>query len=307
MAKLQGAFTALVTPMFEDGSVDYDGWRKLVKFQLESGITGIVPLGTTGETPTLDENAEEEKLIEIAISEVRTYKQKLAEKGEDRDIPVILGAGSNNTKDAVRYVTRAKAMGADYALVVTPYYNKPSDEGIFRHFEEVSKVGIPVIVYNIQGRTGRNISTDLLCRIAELPNIAGVKEASGNISQMMEVIERIARKKPDFSVLSGDDSLTLPLIAAGGDGVVSVVSNLAPALITELVNTALAGDIAAARELHYRLMPFFKAAFVDGNPTSIKYAMNVKGLPAGGVRLPLVEVTDKAKKIIEDALKECDL
>ena len=123
----------------------------------------------------------------------------------------------------------------------------------------------------------------------------------------MEVIERIARKKPDFSVLSGDDSLTLPLIAAGGDGVVSVVSNLAPTLITELVNTALAGDITAARELHYRLMPFFKAAFVDGNPTSIKYAMNVKGLPAGGVRLPLVEVTDKAKKIIEDALKECDL
>ena len=215
MSKLRGAFTALVTPMFEDGSVDYEGWRKLIQIQLENGISGLVPLGTTGETPTLDENAEEEKLIEIVISEVRKYKQKLADEGNPRDIPVILGASSNNTRDAVRYATRAKAMGADYALIVTPYYNKPSDEGIFRHFEEVSKVGIPIIVYNIAGRTGKNISTDLLCRIAELPNVAGVKEASGSISQMMEVIARISRKKPDFSVLSGDDGLTLPMMAAG--------------------------------------------------------------------------------------------
>ena len=307
MSKLRGAFTALVTPMFEDGSVDYEGWRKLIQLQLESGISGLVPLGTTGETPTLDENAEEEKLIEIVISEVRKYKQKLAEEGNPRDIPVILGASSNNTRDAVRYATRAKAMGADYALNVTPYYNKPSDEGIFRHFEEVSKVGIPIIVYNIAGRTGKNISTDLLCRIAELPNIAGVKEASGSISQMMEVIARISRKKPDFSVLSGDDGLTLPMMAAGGDGVVSVVSNVAPELVTEMVTLALNGDFEKAREIHYRLTPFFKAAFIDGNPTSIKYAMNVKGLPAGGLRLPLVEVNDNAKKIIENALKECDL
>ena len=307
MSKLRGAFTALVTPMFEDGSVDYEGWRKLIQLQLEGGITGLVPLGTTSETPTLDENAEEEKLIEIVISEVRKYKQKLAKEGNPRDIPVILGASSNNTRDAVRYATRAKAMGADYALIVTPYYNKPSDEGIFRHFEEVSKVGIPIIVYNIAGRTGKNISTDLLCRIAELPNVAGVKEASGSISQMMEVIARISRKKPDFSVLSGDDGLTLPMMAAGGDGVVSVVSNVAPALVTEMVTLALEGDFEKAREIHYRLTPFFKAAFIDGNPTSIKYAMNVKGLPAGGLRLPLVEVNDNAKKIIENALKECDL
>ncbi|MBP3448891.1 MAG: 4-hydroxy-tetrahydrodipicolinate synthase [Spirochaetaceae bacterium] len=307
MAKLQGAFTALVTPMFEDGSIDYEGWRKLIQLQLEGGISGLVPLGTTGETPTLEESPEEEKLIEIVVSEVRAYKEKLAKEGKSREIPVILGASSNNTKDAVKYVQRAKDMGADYALVVTPYYNKPSDEGIYRHFEAVSKVGLPIIVYNIAGRTGKNISTSLLCRIVELPNIAGVKEASGDINQMMDVVAKISRVKPEFSVLSGDDGLTLPLIAAGGDGVVSVVSNIAPSLVTELVTKALEGKIAEAREIHYRLMPFFKAAFVDGNPTSIKYAMNYKGLPAGGLRLPLVEVTDNAKKIIEDALKQCNL
>lgn len=307
MAKLQGAFTALVTPMFEDGSIDYEGWRKLIQLQLEGGISGLVPLGTTGETPTLEESPEEEKLIEIVVSEVRAYKEKLAKEGKSREIPIILGASSNNTKDAVKYVKRAKEMGADYALVVTPYYNKPSDEGIYRHFEEVSKVGMPIIVYNIAGRTGKNINTNLLCRIVELPNIAGIKEASGDINQMMDVVAKIARVKPEFSVLSGDDALTLPLVAAGGDGVISVVSNIAPALVTELVTKALEGKFADARELHYRLLPFFKAAFVDGNPTSIKYAMNYKGLPAGGLRLPLVEVTENAKKVIVDALKECNL
>lgn len=307
MKKLQGAFTALITPMFEDGEIDYEGWRKLIQFQLEQGISGLVPLGTTGETPTLDETPEEDKLIEIVISEVKAYKEKLASEGKVRDIPVILGCGSNDTSDAVKYVERAKKMGADYALVVSPYYNKPSDEGIFRHFEAVSKIGIPIIVYNIAGRTGKNISTDLLCRIAELPNIAGVKEASGDMNQMIDVIARVARKKPDFCVLSGDDSLTLPLIAAGGDGVISVVSNLAPAIVTELCETCLKGDFEKARDIQYRLMPFFKAAFVDGNPASIKYAMKVKGLPSGGMRLPLVEVHDKAKEIIKKALQECNL
>lgn len=304
MAKLRGAFTALITPMHADGTVDFDGFRTLVRFQLENGISGLVPLGTTAETPTLDERLgeEEDKIIQIVMEEVRSYKQT-----SKRDVPVILGSGSNNTKDAIWYTQRAKDMGADYALVVTPYYNKPSDEGIYRHFEAVSKVGIPIIVYNIMGRTGKNISTDLLCRIAELPNIAGVKEASGDINQMMDVIARIKSVKPDFAVLSGDDGLTLPLIAAGGDGVVSVVSNLVPALITELATAALENNMDKARQIHYRLLPIFKAAFIDGNPTSIKYAMNVKGLPAGGVRLPLVEVHDKAKEIIKDALVKCNL
>ena len=301
MSKLQGSFTAMITPMFSDGAIDYDGFKKNVLFQLEQGIDGILPLGTSGETPTLDED-EEEKLIDIAVPLVHEFNKK-----NGKDVKVILGAGSNNTRDAVRYVKRAKAKGADYALVVTPYYNKPSDEGIFRHFEEVSKVGIPVIVYNIQGRTGKNISTSLLQRIADLPNIAAVKEASGNISQMMEVIEKVVSKHPDFSVLSGDDSLTLPLLAAGGDGVISVVTNLIPALMTELVHKGLEGDFEAARKIHYRLQPFFRAAFCDGNPTSIKYAMNVKGLPAGSLRLPLVEAKPEARATIEQALKDCAL
>ena len=216
MTKLRGTFTALITPMNSDGSVDFDGFRTLVRFQLESGISGLVPLGTTGETPTLDD-FEEKNIIEMVMEEA------------GGKVPVIIGAGSNNTRDAVKYVQRAKDAGADYALVVTPYYNKPTDEGIYRHFAACAEVGLPIIVYNMAARTGKNICTPLLARIAELPNIAGVKEASGDISQMTDVITTIARKKPGFCVLSGDDALNLPLACLGGDGVISVVSNIAPA------------------------------------------------------------------------------
>lgn len=301
MAKFSGAITALVTPMHEDESVDYEGFRALVKRQLEGGIDGILPLGTTAETPTLTED-EEDEIIKIAFEEVRAF-----EKATGKKTYIILGAGSNCTRDAVRYCERAKKAGADAALVVTPYYNKPSQEGIFKHFEACSKVGVPIIVYNIQGRTGTNIATETLLKIAGLPNIAGVKEASGNINQMMDVIAKVKKAYPDFSVISGDDGLTLPLIAAGGDGIFSVVSNLTPDLITKLAHAALDGDLKTAQALHYRLLPFFKAAFVDGNPTSIKYALSVKKMMKPCVRLPLVEVKDSAKKVIEDALKECNL
>ncbi|MDD7270014.1 MAG: 4-hydroxy-tetrahydrodipicolinate synthase, partial [Treponema sp.] len=235
----RGAFTALITPMNSDGSVDFEGFRKNVKHQLAEGIDGLVPLGTTAETPTLDERPgeEEDKIIQIVMEEVRAF-----EKSTGKKIPVILGAGSNNTKDAVAYVERAKKVGADAALVVTPYYNKPSKEGIYQHFAAVAKVGIPIIVYNIAGRTGLNIPTDLLARIAELPNIAGVKEASGSVAQMMEVIGQIKNKKPDFAVLSGDDGLTLPLMAAGGDGIISVASNMIPKLMHELAQACLDSD-----------------------------------------------------------------
>ena len=304
MTKFRGAFTAMITPMFDDGSVDFEGFRKNVKFQLEEGIDGLVPLGTTAETPTLDERpgSEEDKIIAIVKEEVAAFEKKTGKK-----IPIVIGAGSNNTKDAVMYCERAKKAGADAALVVTPYYNKPSKEGIFRHFEAVSKVGVPIIVYNIAGRTGLNIPTDVMVRIAELPNIAGVKEASGSVSQMMEVIGQIKNKKPDFAVLSGDDGLTLPLIAAGGDGIISVASNMIPGLMHELAQACLDGDFKKGREIHYRLAPFFKAEFCDGNPSSIKYAMNLKGLPAGALRLPLVEVTDAAKETIQKAIKDCNL
>lgn len=288
MEKLRGAFTALITPMNGDGSVDYDGFRTLVRFQLESGISGLVPLGTTGETPTLDET-EEDLLIDITMEEV---------KGK---VPVIVGAGSNNTRDAVKYVKRAKQKGADYALVVTPYYNKPNDEGIYRHFAACAEVGIPIIVYNIAGRTGKNISTPLLARIAELPNIAGVKEASGELSQMMDVIATIAAKKPGFTVLSGDDALTVALAAVGGDGVISVLSNIVPARITAMANAAISGDFETARKMHYELLPAFKAAFVETNPVPIKAAMAMKGLPAGTVRLPLCELGKENEPVVRKA------
>jgi len=274
MTKLRGAFTALITPMNADESVDFEGFRRLVRFQLESGISGLVPLGTTGETPTLDED-EEDRLIDIVMSEV---------KGK---VPVILGAGSNCTKDAVKYVKRAKQKGADYALVVTPYYSRPSDEGIYRHFAACDKVGIPIIVYNHGGRTGKNISTAVLARLASLPNIVGVKEASGDMSQMMDVIATVRAIKPGFIVLSGDDALTVPLVALGGDGVISVVSNLAPKEVTGMTEAALSGDYATARTLHFNLLPAFRASNIESNPIPIKAAMNMKGLPAGSLRLPM--------------------
>ncbi|GMO47042.1 MAG: 4-hydroxy-tetrahydrodipicolinate synthase [Treponemataceae bacterium] len=297
MAQLRGAFTALITPMKQNGDVDYDGFSSLVDFQIKQGIDGIVPLGTTGETPTLTED-EEDALAKIAVEK--------AKKGP-RPVPVILGAGSNCTKDAVRYVERAQKLGADYALVVTPYYNKPSDEGVYRHFAEAAKVGIPVIVYNIAGRTGKNISAPLLARIAELPNIAGVKEASGSVAQMMEVIETIVPARPDFAVLSGDDALTLALIGIGGDGIISVVSNAAPAEVAAMTRAALNGDFAAARKIHYKLLPFMQAAFIETNPAPIKWACAKKGLPAGTLRLPLVPVTSASEHIIEGAMRQSGL
>lgn len=301
MIKLKGTYTAMITPMKKNGAVDYEGFRKHIKNQLKAGIDGLVPLCTTSETPTLDED-EEDKMLDIIMEERAAYK-----KATGKNVPIIVGTGSNNTRDAVRYTQRAKEAGADAALVVTPYYNKPSQEGIYRHFAAVSKVGLPILVYNIQGRTGTNIATDTLARIADLPNIIGVKEASGNINQMMDVLAKVKSKHPNFAVLSGDDGLTLPLLSLGGDGVVSVVSNLAPKEVKAMVDAGLKGKFDEARKAHFRLLPIFKAAFVDGNPTSIKYAMNLKGLPAGGVRAPLVEVNANAKKVIKAALQACKL
>jgi 4-hydroxy-tetrahydrodipicolinate synthase len=288
MVNLRGAFTALITPMKDNGAVDYEGFRQLIRFQIEEGIDGLVPIGTTGETPTLDET-EEEELIKIAV-------QEAAGK-----VPLIVGAGSNSTKHAVLYTKRALDLGADAALIVTPYYNKPNDEGLLRHFEAVAEVGLPIVVYNIAGRTGRNISAPLLARIAEIPNIAAVKEASGDINQMGDVINTIRRKRP-FPVLSGDDGLTLPLIALGGDGVISVVSNLFPAAVKKMTALALQGDFAAARELHYQLLPFVKAAFIETNPVPIKRALTLAGLPSGPTRLPLGPISPDNEKILAKEL-----
>ena len=290
MAQFRGAFTALITHMKDTGAVDYEGFRELVKFQIAEGIDGIVPLGTTGETPTLDED-EEDRLIEIAVKEA---------KGK---VPVIIGAGSNDTKHMVIYTERAKRMGADAALVVTPYYNKPNDEGLIRHFQAAAAVGIPIIIYNIASRTGRNIPAPLMEQIAHIPGIAGVKEASGDLNQMGDVIREIAlRKAGGFSVLSGDDSITLPLAALGGDGVISVIANLVPAKVKALTGACLGGRFDEARKLHYELLPLTKAAFVETNPIPIKQALSWAGLPGGPTRLPLGKLSPASEAVLREAM-----
>lgn len=293
MKKIEGALTALITPMTAAGDVDFDKWRELLRFQIEAGIDGLVPIGTTGETPTLTED-EEARLITIAVEEAAGR------------LPVIAGAGSNSTKHAVLYCERAKKLGADGVLVVTPYYNKPNDSGLIRHFEAVAEAGAPLIVYNIASRTGRNIPPPLMERIAEIPNVIGVKEASGDINQMGETLRVITAKKrangEDFIVLSGDDALTLPLMALGGAGVISVISNLVPAQVAALTRAALAGDFAAARAIHFELLPFIHAAFIETNPAPIKYAMALAGKPAGPCRLPLGELSDEHKRLVGNAV-----
>jgi len=298
MADFRGAYTALLTPMKDSGEVDYDGFRRLIEFQMAEGIDGIVPLGTTGENPTLDES-EEEPLIKIAVE---TAGGK---------IPVIVGAGSNDTKHMVLYVERAKRLGADAALVVTPYYNKPNDDGLIRHFQAAAAVGIPIIVYNIASRTGRNIPTPLMEKIAAIPNIAGVKESSGDINQMADVIREIAlpskSKGERFWVLSGDDTMTLPLMALGGEGVISVISNIVPAKVKALCVACASGDYEKARKVHFELLPFIKAAFIETNPVPIKQAANWIGLPAGPVRLPLGKLSPASEAVLKKAVLDLGL
>jgi len=295
MIEFRGAFTALITPMKDSGEVDYDGFRRLVQFQITEGIDGIVPLGTTGENPTLDAD-EEDEIVEIAVKE------------SAGKIKVIVGAGSNDTRHMVKYVERAKKFGADAALVVTPYYNKPNDDGMLRHFEAAANVGIPIIVYNIASRTGKNIPTPLMEKIAQFKNIAGVKESSGDINQMGDVIRDIAMPKKNsadkFYVISGDDSFTLPLISMGGDGVISVVSNLLPAKVKALTKAALEGRFEEARAIHYELLPFMKAAFVETNPVPIKKALSWAGLPAGPARLPLGKMSAANEAILKKTMTD---
>jgi len=299
MKDLSGAFTALVTPMKENGAVDYDGFRRLINFQLEQGIDGLVPLGTTGETPTLDED-EEEKLIRIAVDEV---------KGA---VPLIIGSGSNDTRHMVMYTKRAKDLGADAALVVTPYYNKPNDDGLYRHFEAAAAVGIPIVVYNIASRTGRNIPTPLMEKITAIKGICGVKEASGDLNQMGDVLQTIAMPRKGggdpsanpFYVISGDDSFTLPLISLGGNGVISVISNLVPARVKALTKACLAGDFEEGRKIHFELLPLVKAAFIETNPIPIKAAMSWAGHPVGPTRLPLGKLDSKNEAPLKAAMQK---
>ena len=275
-----GAYTAMVTPFKEDRSLDIDGWCKNIEYQIEQGIDGLVILGTTGETPTL-ENDEQEILIKKTLEITK------------KRIPIIVGTGSNSTSHTIKNTQKAQELGADGALVVTPYYNKPTQEGIYLHFKSLCENSdIPIIVYNIQGRCVQNITTETLKRIAEFPNIKAVKEASGNLLQVMEVVSEI----PHINVLSGDDIMTLPIMTLGGHGVISVVSNLIPKEIKELVSTQ-------NKKLHYKLLPLFRGAFLETNPIPIKTAMNIRGMPAGPFRLPLCSMQDHNIQRLKEILK----
>jgi 4-hydroxy-tetrahydrodipicolinate synthase len=267
----------MITPMKEDGAVDYEGFRRLLRLQIEAGVSGVVPVATTGEAPTLDD-AEWDELVNIAVKETKT-----------KQVLVIPGTGSNSTKHTVERTARAQELGADAALVVTPYYNRPNDAGIEGHFRAAAEVGLPVMIYNVPARTARNIDGSLMAKLARISGIAGVKEASGSITQIAEILFNTASKPKSggFAVLSGDDSLTLPAMALGAGGVVSVVSNLVPEKIVALVKACRSGHFEAAREIHYDLLPLFKTAFLESNPIPIKRAMTLVGLPAGPTRLPL--------------------
>jgi 4-hydroxy-tetrahydrodipicolinate synthase len=272
----KGAIVAIVTP-FKNGQVDENALRELIEFQISNGTDGIVPCGTTGESPTLT-HEEHDKVIEITIDAVK------------KRVPVIAGTGSNSTAEALRLTKHAYEAGADGALLVNPYYNKPTQEGLYQHYKLIAEsVPIPIIPYNIQSRTGINMSPELVARLAKIKNIVGIKEASGSIKQMSDVIGLCG---DDFDVLSGDDLFTLPLMAMGGKGIISVLSNVAPADMAALVDAVEAKDFAKAKKLHHKISPLIDSLFIEVNPVPVKAALSLMGKSQYEVRLPLCKMSD---------------
>jgi len=285
----QGSIVALVTP-FKNGAVDVTKLRELVEMHATHGTDGIVPCGTTGESPTLSHD-EHKRVVEVVIEAARGR------------VAVIAGTGSNSTAEAIDLTAHAKKAGATGALVVNPYYNKPTQEGLYRHFRAVAEaVDIPIILYNIAGRTAVNVETDTLARIArDCPNVVGVKEASGSLDQMTQVILACG---PDFSVLSGDDNITLPLMSVGGRGVISVIANIVPRETAEMTHAALAGDWKLAREIHLRLFPLSRAMFMETNPIPVKEAMAMMGTIEPTFRLPMCRMSDQNRPRLRAILEQ---
>jgi 4-hydroxy-tetrahydrodipicolinate synthase len=287
-----GTGTALVTPFLSDGSLDESALRSLVQRQLDAGINFLVPCGTTGESPTLS-HAEHLRVVEITLE---------VAKGK---VPVLAGAGGYNTAEVIALTRELKSLGADGILSVTPYYNKPTQEGLYQHFKAIaSAVGLPIILYSVQGRTGVNIEPSTVLRLAQIENIVGIKEASGNINQMGAILRQVPE---NFLVLSGDDSLTLPLLALGGHGLISVASNEIPAEMTRLVHAARSGDFAEARRLHHRYLPLMDINFVESNPGPVKAAMAEMGLLQPSWRLPLVPPKPENQERIRAILESLNL
>jgi len=274
---LQGAHTAIVTPFNKNGSVDYVRYRKLIEFQIANGIDGIVPVGTTGESPTLN-NEEHMKVIEETV------------KAVDGRVLVIAGTGANSTAEAVELTRLAKKLGVDATLQVTPYYNKPNQEGLYRHFSTVADIGLPVVLYNVPGRTGREIAIETVARLANHPNVVAVKEAGGKVERVKQTLEVC-----DLEVLSGDDALALPMMRDGAIGVISVASNVVPDVVVSLVHTALEGNWKAAQILHDRYVKLFDSMFIDTNPIPVKAALAMMGKIKEVYRLPLCEMSEADK------------
>jgi 4-hydroxy-tetrahydrodipicolinate synthase len=283
-----GCGTALVTPFKRDGSLDEAGVSRLAKRQIDAGIHFLVPCGTTGESPTLSDD-ERVRVVELVVEQARGR------------VPVLAGAGGYNTEDVIHAAKRMRRAGADGILSVTPYYNKPTPDGLVAHYRAIAEgVELPIIVYNVPGRTGCNVDPATLVRLASIPNIAGVKEASGNIAQICEVCASV----PDhFLVLSGDDALTLPMMAIGGRGIISVASNEIPAEMSRLAELAEQGDFASARQLHNRLMPLLQVNFIESNPIPVKSAMAMLGLLDEIYRLPMVPPRPASREKIGAVLK----
>jgi 4-hydroxy-tetrahydrodipicolinate synthase len=286
--RFTGCGTALVTPFKRDGSLDEAGVSRLARRQIDAGIHFLVPCGTTGECPTLTD-AEQVRIVELVVAEAGGR------------VPVLAGAGGYNTQEVIHAATRMRAAGADGILSVTPYYNKPTPEGLFQHYRAIAEaVDLPIVVYNVPGRTGCNVDPATLVRLATIPNIVAVKEASGNVTQMCEICAAVPH---DFIVLSGDDALTLPLMAIGGRGIVSVASNEIPAEMSRLVELAERGEYADARALHQRLLPLMQINFIESNPIPVKSAMASLGLLDEVYRLPMVPPRPASKQRIDAVLQ----
>ena len=291
MTRLRGSITALVTP-FRDGAVDDEAFRSHIDWQIENGTHGLVPVGTTGESPTLS-HREHERVVEICVE---------AAGGR---VPVIAGAGSNSTAEAVAFSRHAEAVGADAVLIVTPYYNKPTQEGLYRHFKAINDaIGLPILIYNIPGRSVIDMAVDTMARLFELKNIVGVKDATANVARVS--LQRQAMG-PDFVQLSGEDATALGFMAHGGHGCISVTSNVAPRLCSEMQEACLAGDYGAALRVQDRLMPLHTALFVETNPAPAKFALSALGRMSDEVRLPMVPVSERTRETVRSALVHAGL
>jgi len=288
----RGSFTALVTPFGKDGGLDEKAFRALVGWQIAEGTNGLVPVGTTGESPTLSHD-EHMRVVEWCVDEA---------KGR---VPVVAGSGSNSTREAVDLSRHAEKAGADAVLVVTPYYNKPTQEGLYQHYKAINEaIGIPILIYNIPGRSVVDMSVDTMKRLFELKNIAGLKDATANLAR---VSQQRAALGPDFNQLSGEDSTALAFNAHGGHGCISVTSNVAPRLCADFQGACLRGDYATALTLQDKLMPLHLALFVESSPAPTKYALSVLGRCTETVRLPLVTLADKSKAVVRDAMVHAGL